>query len=501
MIIQTVDTTEENKKVSRKKRTVQQQPKREEKKKKSGSVGKIIGIFVVLIILGIIGYAGYFVIKTYSAGKKMGFKFTPTDIIMDKEPELKKDSTGKYTNVLVVGVDTREGTALLNTDTIILVSYNYDTNNIVMISIPRDFHVETYKGSNWYQRINASYMTAEQRKEGTGMQELMRTVTEVTGQEIQYYAMFDFQAFTEIVDTIGGIEVDVENSFTDYNYPTEDYGYQTISFKAGPQTMNGDLALKYARSRHSTDNGEGSDFSRAKRQQKVIQAVEDKIMSSSTLTDPSAILSIRSSVADNVRVSEFTIDDIRAALNLGNDYKEGSGSMYSFVLDPYSGGKSLIEVKTMESGAYAIGPIAGFGHYDKIKEYVNLAMESPAFYAEQAEVYVYDIGYGYYDTFAKVQELEKQFKYTDITFLAVLNSGKQGTYVYDPDGTEFKATAEKFTEYFKSQGIQVSETRPDYVSANTGKGHLVILLGEELLETQETEQDTTIDNTQEEDGV
>jgi len=74
----------------------------------------------------------------------------------------------------------------------------------------------------------------------------------------------------------------------DYTYPTLDYGYQTVRFTEGDQTMDGDTALKYVRSRHGT-NGEGSDFARSKRQQKVILAVKEKLSGFGTLANPSKV--------------------------------------------------------------------------------------------------------------------------------------------------------------------------------------------------------------------
>jgi len=94
-------------------------------------------------------------------------------------------------------------------------------------------------------------------------------VEELVGEEIQYYAMIDLKGFVNLIDSLDGTYINVENSFTDYMYPADNnVGYQTVTFTAGPQTMDGDIALKYARSRHSMDNGEGSDFARARRQQK-----------------------------------------------------------------------------------------------------------------------------------------------------------------------------------------------------------------------------------------
>jgi LCP family protein required for cell wall assembly len=342
--------------------------------KKRVKWGWLIALIAILIAGGAIGFAIW---KGVSIFQKIGLKIDAGSLsIINQEPELRKDSTGKYTNVLIVGIDTRENGGGLNTDTLIVSSYNYETNNMVMISIPRDLTVEIGENSGWYNKINAVYaFTKEDDNEEAGILELQRTIEEITGIEIQYYAMVNFEAFTQIIDAVGGIDVNVENSFTDYQYPLG-IGYQTVSFKAGIQTMDGETALKYARSRHSSDNGEGSDFMRARRQQKVIMAIKDKILSSETLTNPKAIMGIFSAVADNIKISAFTISDIDAALNLGHDFNENNGISDSFVLDPSAGNSQLVtNLSTYNAdgslAAYVIGPKLGLGKYEDINEYVD----------------------------------------------------------------------------------------------------------------------------------
>ncbi len=107
-----------------------------------------------------------------------------------------------------------------------------------MISIPRDFYVITNPQTKWVNRINTVYAAAEIENEGSGFPALISTVQEVTNLEIQYYAMVDFKAFVEIVDALGGLSINVENSFVDYEYPIGNK-WKTVKFTAGPQIMDG----------------------------------------------------------------------------------------------------------------------------------------------------------------------------------------------------------------------------------------------------------------------
>ena len=169
---------------------------------------KWISIVLTLLLISALGVGIYSAYKGYKITKDIGFNFDPGQLIeKPKEPELKKDSTGKFTNVLLVGIDTREKTKLLNTDVLIVASYNYETKNIVMVSIPRDFEAQVNPDKYWFNKINSSYAVNEQKKEGSGLPQLQRVVEGVTGMEIQYYAMIDFKGFVVLIDSVGGIYV------------------------------------------------------------------------------------------------------------------------------------------------------------------------------------------------------------------------------------------------------------------------------------------------------
>lgn len=436
---------------------------------------------LIPIIVVILSGIGFLIYKGYKITQGLGLNLNTGLIqITNKDPELKKDSTGKFTNFLVIGIDTRETTGGLNTDTIMEVSYNYDTNDITMISIPRDFNVEIGKGSKWYNKINSVYAFTRDGNDTTGLKELQRTVEEVTGTEIQYYAMVNFQAFTQIIDSVGGVDVNVETSFTDYFYPASKGDpkgndtcgpvgigcgfWKVISFKAGVQHMDSTTALEYARSRHSSQDG--SDYGRARRQQKVVMAVKDKVLSTSTLTSPKAIMGIVSSIANNIKVSEFTINDIQAGLNLAKKFNDKNGRSYSFVLDPLVGNSEVI----LAGGA---APKLGLGKYTDINEFVDLVLAKPQLYNEKAKIYVYNTGLGYQEAYKKVQTLRTQFPYLNIVYRGTLYADKQGNYIYSHTENEFITTV---TEFATALTIE-NKTKPEFITTNLTGEDVTILLG------------------------
>jgi LCP family protein required for cell wall assembly len=170
------------------------------------------------------------------------------------------------------------------------------TAQVAEISVPRDWYVplDLGNGHTYNGRINEAYSDgqtntypnrADKYKGDQGGGALANdTLQKLFGIHIDHFVGIDFHAFQYAVDAVGGVDVVVPNTFTDYQYPhgecdTGDCAYMTVHFKAGPQHMDGATALIFARSRHSADNGEGTDFARSRRQQLVLQALKQKLVS------------------------------------------------------------------------------------------------------------------------------------------------------------------------------------------------------------------------------
>lgn len=251
----------------------------------------------IIIVLGviIIGIGLFFTYRIFSAGEKMflGKKDDSSLISQIKKLILptteEKLGQEERINILLIGIrgtghNKDQGGGHYLADTIMVLGLKPQTREVSFLSIPRDLWVDV---ENYGQaKINAAYAYGmrDDPKQG-GALLLNKTVENVLGIPIHYYVVVDFAGFEQAIDTIGGIDLEVERSFTDYFYPTWNYEFQTISFQAGLQHMDGDTALKFVRSRHGT-NSEGSDFARAKRQQKILSASKDKLFSISTILNP-----------------------------------------------------------------------------------------------------------------------------------------------------------------------------------------------------------------------
>lgn len=171
-------------------------------------------------------------------------------------------------NVLLLGIDTREDSAETNnTDTIILLSLDPVANTAAMLSIPRDTLVDIPGVGR--DKVNAAYARAQDPKRGPEL--ARRTVESFLGVPIHAYALIDFAAFRQTVNAVGGVLVDVPRPLRDEEYPTADFGIERFEFRAGSQLMDGENALRYARSRHDSN-----DFTRARRQQIVLFGLRDR---------------------------------------------------------------------------------------------------------------------------------------------------------------------------------------------------------------------------------
>jgi len=200
---------------------------------------------------------------------------TPTPVPVKK---------GERVNVLLMGVDQRPSEkGPTRTDTIIVVTMDPQSKTAGMLSIPRDLWVKIPdlgdKGIT-EERLNTAYYYGElYNYPGGGPALAMKTIQLNLGIPLHHYALIDFKGFEKIIDTLGGVTIDVETAIQDDEYPDDKFGYQSVYIPAGVQHMDGKTALIYARARHK-----GSDFDRAHRQQKLLLALRDQALRLNLLT-------------------------------------------------------------------------------------------------------------------------------------------------------------------------------------------------------------------------
>lgn len=249
--------------------------------------------------------------------------------------------------------------------------------------------------------------------------------------------------------------------------------------------MDGTLALKYARSRHSSDNGEGTDFARARRQQKVISALKDKVLSTGTLLNPQKVLDLMQAVQDNVKLSQITSNDIQAGINIAKKQQEKPGIAYSFVLEPSFGNYKLLTTKVPNTNAYAIIPTLGIDDFSQIRSLVKLCLNKPEIYSEESKIRIYDIGLGNELATKKANELKKKYPYIDIIYMGTLLKNKSGTYIYSNVGKK-PGTVGELSKYLVTQ----QNTKPEYITTTLNGEDVTVLLGKVPVVTTPTTETT-----------
>jgi LCP family protein required for cell wall assembly len=179
--------------------------------------------------------------------------------------------------ILIMGLDysdwrkqTEGFTDASRTDSMILLTIDPLSKTAGMLSIPRDMWVDIPHGYGYYKINQAYYFGVLDKLPGGGPGLAIDTVQNFIGVPIDYYAQIDFSAFTKFIDALGGIEIDVPDKITvGVMFKSE------VTLEPGKQTVNGEVALAYARARYTALG----DFDRAKRQQQVIMGIRDKVLS------------------------------------------------------------------------------------------------------------------------------------------------------------------------------------------------------------------------------
>lgn len=252
-------------------------------------------------------------------------------------------------NLLILGIGGPGHDGPYLTDTMMVASYQPSTNQLALLSIPRDLVVDI-PGYDYRKINNVLSFGRDQDYPGGGEALTVKVVSDLLDIPIHYYGRIDFPGFAEVIDRLGGVNVNVPMAFTDYQYPDNNYGYQTIKFTAGPQQMDGGLALKYARSRHG-GNGEGSDFARARRQQQIIFATKEKLLSFGTVTNPKKLSDILGSIGSHSQTNMEVWEMVRLAKLAG---QVRSDEVVNKVLD--SGQDGLLQNEIGVGGAAILVP-------------------------------------------------------------------------------------------------------------------------------------------------
>lgn len=310
----------------------------------------------LLIVIAIFVFvAGFFVWKTgFTLSKisnKGGLLSSLGHAIPGVKDTIKGEEEGRI-NILLLGMRGEEdNSGGLLADTIMLVSVKPTENKVALISIPRDLYV-TVPGTQDKQKINAVHFYGEKKGEGQGLELMKQSVGDVLGLPIHYAASINFQGFIQLIDSIGGLPMYLDNSFVEsmqfrglekrcddvnFTVPSGNFESKKVTRKngtvyyheyklcypktpsecggkfelpAGDVVLTGEQALCFSRSRVTS-----SDFERAKRQQIILQKLKDKLLSVGTLTDFTKVNDVLNSLGDNVK-TDLEVWEMKEVLSI-----------------------------------------------------------------------------------------------------------------------------------------------------------------------------------------
>ncbi len=254
-----------------------------------------------------------------------------------------------YLLLSIRGKDDPNGGLL--TDSIMIVSIRPYDNKIALISVPRDLYV-FMPGTGKSRKLNEAYEIGEKRSAGNGLNYTKSIVSDISGIPIHFAAIINFKGFSDLIDSLGGIELNLDKPFVEA-VPFEE---GSISLPAGKQIINGKTALLYTRSRMSS-----SDFDRSRRQQEVIRAVYTKITDTGMFFNPYRLNKLLNIIESNFKTS-MTISEIEETVKLFKDIK--SPAIKTKVID--DGPEKLLYSTHNDEGAFILLPTGG--DYKKIQE-------------------------------------------------------------------------------------------------------------------------------------
>ncbi len=451
------------------------------KKKRFFTRGKIILTVLGILAIGILGFVGYrwklLQNRVQNSGGGSGVAATCSDILDPAcwteafRPQLKQ--TDGYTNALIVGLDTRvnectKNSSLKNTDTIMVARLNHATGQTMLISIPRDFWV-TFKVKNeekgttagpFSMKITSVYATGEVREDvDDGMELLEQVVEEMIGEPIHYRAVVSFAAVEGVVETFDGVDVNIEEEFV-AKYPNDCPTAQNPSqwlryeFPEGVNHLDGELALVYARFRHTYEGSPllASDFSRGERQQEVITALKEKAFSEElSVKDRAAkYWDILQTLNKNIDVN-VTFEDMLAGLYIINEVDKDP---INIVLDPNFGGagKLIYHPPTDSDRGYVIE--ARDKTYGDIQKEMESLWQYGALYNEQAHLLISNRTGVAYPSGDKATELKNSdAPLGTLTYLTEKKTDQTGIRIYDFSNGKNPETINFLKQYFGTDKV------------------------------------------------
>lgn len=379
-------------------------------------IWKVIFSILMVAMVGVVAY----LFKAYSdIGSTAESIYNEVSVVEMREESIEVETATQPISFLLLGADTgtaeEERTETGRSDTIIVCTVNPNTKTTTLLSIPRDSYAEIVGYSDEYDYYGDYYDKMNHAYAFGGTEMSINTVQEFLNVPIDYYVEVNFDGLTDIVDAIGGVEITSPLTF-------DFYGPQFIEGET--RILNGFEALQFSRMRKQDPEG---DLGRQKRQQMVIKAILDKVLTMGTVVNYKNILA---TLEDNVQLN-VSMDEI---LSIASGYRKSMENFQQFYVEG-------AEVYIDEIYYYYVNPEERL----RLSNILRTELELPAATIEDISTSANE---PYYDT----QSSATDSSYTDTTY----DSSTYGqTDVYTPNYSDPYTEEETYTEdYYYEEPVQ-----------------------------------------------
>ena len=435
--------------------------------------GFAVSFLALVIAVGSLFTYGY--IKTQQVFKGNGEGAAALQEGVDPS-RLNGEGDGRI-NILLLGKGGPGHEAPDLTDTILLASIDPVQDEAALLSVPRDLYVEDANGFS--TKINAIYSNAKQASlanianeelaEEAGLRAIKQSVNQVLGVPIHYYTMINFTAFEEAINTVGGLTINVEEALIDYTIAHELGGDPVIAAQ-GLQTLDGERALYYARSRKGSARG---DFDRTQRQREVIIALQNKILSTGTFSNPLKIVELLNTFGTNVRTDLNGIDEIKRLYDIGKDIDSSNIVSVELADDPVLVVTDLIGTQSV------VVPVEGLYQYGDIHSFVRNNLRDAFLKQEDSRVVILN------GTSVAGLATAKQNELQSYGYNVVLIDNAPTANYATTKLIDLTLGEDRYTENYLERRLGVSSTNlsEDGVPTNETADFVIILGNDEAIKT------------------
>jgi len=384
--------------------------------------------------------------------------------------QLKGEGDGRV-NILVLGKGGPGHDGADLTDTLLIASIDPIQKEASLLSVPRDLFVEVPDFGG--MKVNSVYATVKQQaqangqsaaqQETAGIDTIQKTLEEAMGIPIHYYAMVDFEAFRQAIDSVGGVSIDVQEQLYDPTVAWENNNNPLIA-DTGRQTFNGKKALLYARSRHGSERG---DFDRSSRQREIILGLKDRVLSLGTFGNPLKISQLTDAFGNHAQTN-LSINELTRLYELAQEIDSSRVASVGLADPPND-----YVTTDFVAGQSVVVPRAGLYDFSEIQHYVRNSLRDSFLRKENAKVMIINGTTTPGLATQKAEEL-RSFGYNVTAVANAPTDNYKQTILVD-----LRAGANKYTQRYLEQRLQVLAVNnlPD-AQIQAADADLVIIIGQ-----------------------